>query len=78
MTGGVISRYLNAALDVAARVPSGIIHINEQGIGDEALAPFGGVESSGYGKFGGTAGIDSFTERRWVTIQHTGRPAYPF
>jgi vanillin dehydrogenase len=42
----------------------------------------GGVISrdlnSGYGKFGGTAGIDSFTEQRWVTIQHHGRPAYPF
>jgi hypothetical protein len=30
------------------------------------------------GKFGGTAGIDSFTEQRWVTIQHSGRPNDPF
>jgi acyl-CoA reductase-like NAD-dependent aldehyde dehydrogenase len=40
--------------------------------------PFGGVKNSGYGKFGGAAGIESFTEQRWVTIQHSGRPAYPF
>ena len=40
--------------------------------------PFGGVKDSGYGRFGGTAGIESFTEQRWVTIQHNGRPAYPF
>ena len=53
-----------------------IIHINDQGIGDEPMAPFGGVKNSGYGKFGGTAGIESFTEQRWVTIQHSGRPAY--
>ena len=78
LTGGVISRDLNAALDVVSRVRSGIIHINEQGIADEPMAPFGGVKSSGYGKFGGTAGIESFTERRWITIQHTGRPKYPF
>ena len=78
LTGGVISRDLSAALDVAARVRSGIIHINDQGIGDEPMAPFGGVKNSGYGKFGGTAGIASFTEQRWVTIQHSGRPAYPF
>jgi acyl-CoA reductase-like NAD-dependent aldehyde dehydrogenase len=78
LTGGVISRDLNAALDVVARVRSGIIHINDQGIGDEPMAPFGGVKNSGYGKFGGTAGIESFTEQRWVTIQHRGRPAYPF
>jgi acyl-CoA reductase-like NAD-dependent aldehyde dehydrogenase len=78
LTGGVISRDLNAALDVVSRVRSGIIHINDQGIGDEPMAPFGGVKNSGYGKFGGTAGIESFTEQRWVTIQHSGRPAYPF
>jgi acyl-CoA reductase-like NAD-dependent aldehyde dehydrogenase len=78
LTGGVISRNLSAALDVVARVRSGIIHINDQGIGDEAMAPFGGVKNSGYGKFGGTAGIDSFTEQRWVTIQHNSRSAYPF
>jgi vanillin dehydrogenase len=78
LTGGVISRDLNAALDVVSRVRSGIIHINDQGIADEPMAPFGGVKNSGYGKFGGTAGIESFTEQRWVTIQHNGRPTYPF
>jgi acyl-CoA reductase-like NAD-dependent aldehyde dehydrogenase len=78
LTGGVISRDLRAALEVASRVHSGIIHINDQGIGDEPMAPFGGVKDSGYGKFGGTAGIESFTEQRWVTIQHSGRPVYPF
>ena len=78
LTGGVISRDLSAALDVVARVRSGIIHINDQGIADEPMAPFGGVKNSGYGKFGGAAGIESFTEQRWVTIQHSGRPVYPF
>jgi acyl-CoA reductase-like NAD-dependent aldehyde dehydrogenase len=78
LTGGVISRDLGAALEVVARVRSGIIHINDQGIADEPMAPFGGVKNSGYGKFGGTAGIESFTEQRWITIQHTGRPTYPF
>jgi acyl-CoA reductase-like NAD-dependent aldehyde dehydrogenase len=78
LTGGVISRDLGAALDVASRIRTGIIHINDQGIADEPMAPFGGVKNSGYGKFGGTAGIESFTEQRWITIQHSGRPTYPF
>jgi vanillin dehydrogenase len=78
LTGGVISRDLHAALDVVSRVRSGIIHVNDQGIRDEPMAPFGGVKDSGYGKFGGTAGIESFTEQRWVTIQRSGRPTYPF
>jgi hypothetical protein len=42
------------------------------------MAPFGGVQNTGYGRFGGTAGIEFFTEQRWVTIQHNGRPTYPF
>lgn len=78
LTGGVNCQDLNKALDVVARVRSGIIHINDQGIGDEPMAPVGDVKNSGYGKFGGTAGIASFTEQRWVTIQHRGRPNYPF
>jgi acyl-CoA reductase-like NAD-dependent aldehyde dehydrogenase len=78
LIGGVITRDLSAALDAASRVRSGIIHINDQSIADEPMAPFAGVKNSGYGKFGGTAGIESFTEQRWVTIQHSGRPTYPF
>ncbi len=38
---------------------------------------FGGVKASGYGRFGGKAAVDEFTELRWVTIQTTPRH-YPF
>jgi len=67
-----------SSLDVVARVRSGIMHANDRGIGAEPMAPFGGVENSRYGKFGGAAGVESFTEHGWVTVQHTGRPTYPF
>ena len=40
---------------------------------DEAQMPFGGVKQSGFGKFGGRAGIDAFTELRWITMQTTPR-----
>ena len=36
--------------------------------------PFGGVKDSGYGRFGGKAAINEFTELRWITIQ-SGPPA---
>ena len=38
--------------------------------------PFGGVKASGYGRFGGRAGIEEFTETRWITIQ-SGPQEYP-
>jgi len=36
---------------------------------DEPQMPFGGIGASGYGRFGGKAGIDQFTELRWITIE---------
>jgi acyl-CoA reductase-like NAD-dependent aldehyde dehydrogenase len=38
--------------------------------------PCGGVKSSGYGRFGGRAVIEAFTELRWITIE--GPQHYPF
>ena len=74
LTGGVISENMTEALDVANRIETGIIHVNDQGIADEPMAPFGGVKNTGYGRFGGDAGVDAFTVTRWFTVQETGRP----
>lgn len=55
-------------LRVARQIKSGICHVNGPTVQDEAQMPFGGVGASGYGRFGGKAGIDSFTELRWITV----------
>lgn len=57
------------AMAVARRIESGICHVNGPTVHDEAQMPFGGVKQSGYGRFGGTAGVAEFTELRWITIQ---------
>jgi benzaldehyde dehydrogenase (NAD) len=62
---------------VAARIEAGICHVNGPTVHDEAQMPFGGVKNSGYGHFGGQAGIDAFTETRWITMQTAPRH-YPF
>ncbi len=56
-------------LKVARQIRSGICHINGPTVHDEAQMPFGGVGASGYGRFGGKAGIAEFTELRWITIE---------
>ena len=56
---------------------SGIVHVNGPTVQDEGQMPFGGVKASGYGRFGGKAAIDAFTELRWVSIEDAGQ-AYPF
>ncbi|KUN01095.1 benzaldehyde dehydrogenase [Streptomyces yokosukanensis] len=59
------------AMRLADRIHSGKIHINEQTVGDEPNAPFGGVKASGTGsRFGGAAAnIEAFTETQWVTVR---------
>ncbi|VCZ17970.1 Vanillin dehydrogenase [Klebsiella pneumoniae] len=57
------------AWNVAQRLHTGICHINGPTVHDEAQMPFGGCKASGYGRFGGRAGIAEFTELRWITIQ---------
>ena len=76
---GIITPDVMRGLALADRIPSGIVHINDQTVSDEANAPFGGVGDSGTGsRFGGaTANVDAFTDTRWVTIRQ--EPAtYPF
>jgi benzaldehyde dehydrogenase (NAD) len=76
---GIVTRDVMHGLAVAERIPTGIVHINDQTINDEANAPFGGVGASGTGsRFGGAAAnIDAFTDTRWITMR--GEPArYPF
>ncbi|WP_052134232.1 aldehyde dehydrogenase [Sphingomonas sp. 37zxx] len=69
LSAAVFTRDTARGLRVARQIKSGICHINGATVHDEAQMPFGGVKSSGYGRFGGKAGIDAFTELRWVTIE---------
>lgn len=69
LSAAIFGRDQARALQIAGRIESGICHINGPTVHDEAQMPFGGVKASGYGRFGGTAGIAEFTELRWVTLQ---------
>jgi len=73
LSSAVYSRDTARAWNVAQNLQSGICHINGPTVHDEAQMPFGGCKSSGYGRFGGRAGIHEFTELRWITLQTTPR-----
>jgi acyl-CoA reductase-like NAD-dependent aldehyde dehydrogenase/ABC-type branched-subunit amino acid transport system ATPase component len=77
LSSAVFSRDVTRAFAVARRLETGICHINGPTVHDEAQMPFGGVKDSGYGRFGGKAAINEFTELRWITIQ-SGHRHYPF
>ena len=73
LAAAVFGRDVSRAFAVARRIESGIVHVNGPTVQDEAQMPFGGVKASGYGRFGGKAAIDAFTELRWVSIEDAGQ-----
>ena len=77
LSSGIITTDPERGFALAQQLQSGIVHVNDQTVADEPQMPFGGVKDSGYGRFGGQAVIDEFTELRWVTVQSGSHP-YPF
>ena len=76
LAAAVFGSDVPTALDVARRIESSICHVNGATVHDEPQMPFGGVKASGWGRFGGTAAVEEFTELRWLTIQD-GPRHYP-
>jgi benzaldehyde dehydrogenase (NAD) len=77
LCSAAFSRDIPRALAVARLIKAGICHINGPTVYDEPQMPFGGTKASGYGRFGGKASIDEFTELRWIAVQ-TGPRHYLF
>jgi benzaldehyde dehydrogenase (NAD) len=73
LSAAIFSEDVPAALELAQRIQSGICHINDTTVQDEPQMPFGGVKASGWGRFGGRAALDEFTELRWISIQEQER-----
>jgi benzaldehyde dehydrogenase (NAD) len=75
---GILTRDVSRALEIAEQIPSGLVHVNDQPINDEANIPFGGVGESGTGtRQGGTrANLEAFTDTQWITMRGS-LPAYP-
>ena len=75
---GIISASTSRAMALADRIPTGLLHINDQTVADEPHIPFGGRGASGNGgRHGGPANWEEFTQWQWVTIKDSA-PKYPF
>jgi len=74
LSAGIITSDPDRGLALAQQVEAGIVHVNDQPVGDEPQMPFGGVKESGFGRFGGSAAVNEFTELHWVTVS----AAHPF
>jgi len=77
LSSGIITQDADRGLALAQQIDAGIVHVNDQPVADEPQMPFGGVKDSGFGRFGGSAVVDEFTELRWITVQSGSHP-FPF
>lgn len=66
------------AMRVAAKLKTGIVHINDQTINHEVFGPIGGMGASGNGaRSGGPSILDEYSQWQWITVNEK-IPAYPF
>ncbi|HEV7604747.1 MAG TPA: aldehyde dehydrogenase family protein, partial [Candidatus Limnocylindrales bacterium] len=78
LVASIFTRSIPRGLAIADRMRTGMIHINDGTLNDEAIIPFGGMGESGNGsRYGGEASLDTFTEWQWVTVRDQP-PTFPF
>lgn len=68
LVAGVHSGSVRRARAVGDRLRAGMVHVNDQTVNDEVVAPFGGVGDSGAGRFGSFTNLDAFTTWQWLTV----------
>ena len=61
------TRDLDRAMRVADQLDVGMVGVNRGAISD-AAAPFGGTKESGFGREGGTEGIEEYLETKYVAL----------
>jgi succinate-semialdehyde dehydrogenase/glutarate-semialdehyde dehydrogenase len=63
----VYTRDLGRAVRVIDELETGMIGLN-QGLVSNAAAPFGGIKQSGFGREGGSEGIDEYLQTKYVAL----------
>ncbi|MDH4550791.1 benzaldehyde dehydrogenase [Pseudomonas sp. BN607] len=78
LAAGIHTADMARGMSIAARLHTGMVHINDQTVNAEYNVPFGGMGASGNGgRFGGSVNAEEFTQSQWVSVAAT--PAiYPF
>ncbi|CAI1496041.1 Benzaldehyde dehydrogenase [NAD(+)] [Serratia quinivorans] len=73
LSSSVFTGDLERGVRFARKINTGMTHVNDIPVNDEAHAPFGGEKNSGLGRFNGEWAIDTFTRDHWISVQLTPR-----
>ncbi len=75
LSGAVFSGSLERGINVAKQIETGMVHVNDQTVGVDSGAPFGGEKDSGFGRYCGAKWtISEFTTVKWISVQKVPRP----
>jgi aldehyde dehydrogenase (NAD+) len=77
LSGAVHTANLDHGVELAKRIHTGMIHINDTTIHDEPIVPFGGEKQSGLGRLNGEWSLEAFTTVKWISV-HRGRRQFPY
>ncbi len=78
LTAAIQTGSVERGRHVANGLRTGIVHINDQTLNNDAYAPFGGTGSSGNGaRFGSQSSWDEFTTWQWITSREEAH-GFPF
>ncbi|MFC7215734.1 aldehyde dehydrogenase family protein [Saliphagus sp. GCM10025334] len=77
LSGSVHAGDIGTGMQIAERMETGMVHVNDQPVNDEAHVPFSGTKASGVGGYNSTDIMDEMTEKKWISLQHDRRE-YPF
>lgn len=78
LSGAVHSTNIERGTNIAHQIHTGMIHVNDQPVNDEAHMPFGGEKDSGLGRFNGEWVLEEFTTLKWLSVQHGQSEYGPF
>ncbi len=73
LSGAVHTANLEKGVEMAKKIHTGMIHVNDITINDEPIVAFGGEKQSGLGRLNGEWSLEEFTTLQWVSVNYEQR-----
>lgn len=73
LSGAVHTSNLERGVELAKKVHTGMIHVNDLTINDEPIVAFGGEKQSGIGRLNGEWSLEEFTTLKWISVNYGQR-----
>ena len=77
LSGAIHTSNVETGVEMAKKIHTGMIHVNDVTINDEPIVAFGGENQSGIGRLNGQWSLDEFTTMKWISVNY-GQRTFPY